>query len=475
MALRFPTALSVLCLFGWLGLPGLLAAFSRAAAAETNAPAPVMRIGSSEKICQLTGDTDWETGRPTAAGTLRNFGLDGTDLGYPVEHADKLILLFGDSWPPRHPAGAAAIVPPDDAVGVVIRRELPTDDGKCLELRLNQKPGAAKVLAPPTVTGPVPVKQGFFNVPSGGVSVAGSLYGFFFTNHCSPPTALAPSPNDPLARPPATQSCPEIDDRSSVGTGVMARSDDDGRTFGGVVPMPAGFVYSIAVDTGLAADLPAEQRLGILVFGVARYRAGVPYLAQAPIATFADPTTWRFFTGRAADGQPKWATQAEWSGAATSRNVARSIGWKPPGDAEILGPTTDAEHCIGEFSITWNRPLRMWLMLDNCASGIEARVAAAPWGPWSAPTRLLGKDKDVGCRLIMIAQGCGSRRDFWPSKHQNGKFVPGGFYAPYVLDRYTVAAGGSGPGRQSTIYWLVSTWNPYEVTVMRTTLEHDPR
>ena len=58
MALRFPTALSVLCLFGWLGLPGLLAAFSRAATAETNAPAPVMRIGSSEKICQLTGDTD---------------------------------------------------------------------------------------------------------------------------------------------------------------------------------------------------------------------------------------------------------------------------------------------------------------------------------------------------------------------------------------------------------------------------------
>ena len=34
---------------------------------------------------------------------------------------------------------------------------------------------------------------------------------------------------------------------------------------------------------------------------------------------------------------------------------------------------------------------------------------------------------------------------------------------------------GTGPSRRSTIYWLVSTWNPYEVTVMRTTLEHDPR
>jgi hypothetical protein len=36
--------------------------------------------------CQLTGDVDWETGQPTAARTLANFGLDAVDLGYPVEH-----------------------------------------------------------------------------------------------------------------------------------------------------------------------------------------------------------------------------------------------------------------------------------------------------------------------------------------------------------------------------------------------------
>jgi hypothetical protein len=77
-------------------------------AAETGAPAPVTRIGSGEKICHLTGDTDWETGQPTAARTFSNFGLDAVDLGYPVEHAGKLILLFGDSQPPHHPAGAAA-------------------------------------------------------------------------------------------------------------------------------------------------------------------------------------------------------------------------------------------------------------------------------------------------------------------------------------------------------------------------------
>jgi hypothetical protein len=52
----------------------------------------------------------------------------------------------------------------------------------------------------------------------------------------------------------------------------MARSDDDGRTFDGITPMPAGFVYSTAINTSLLAYLPQQQRL----FGIARYRAGMP-------------------------------------------------------------------------------------------------------------------------------------------------------------------------------------------------------
>lgn len=73
----------------------------------------------------------------------------------------------------------------------------------------------------------------------------------------------------------------------------------------------------------------------------------------------------------------------------------------------------------------------------------------------------------------MGPQGCGKRRNFWPERHRDGKFVSGGLYAPFVLNRYTRAAGG--PGRRSTIYWVVSMWNPYEVAVMRTTLQSDAR
>ena len=268
-------------------------AVAGANAAETGAPVPVTRVGSSEKVCQLTGDTDWETGRSTAAGTLRNFGLDGVDLGYPVEHAGKLILLFGDSLPARHPAGPAGGFLLDDAVGAHRppgtarqRRQMPGDASPPARRRQGVRSRHGDGCGPGH-------KASSTCLPAASASRVASM-------HSSSPTiARSPLrsslPDAPLARPPASASCSENDDRSSIGRGVLARSDDDGRTFGGVVAMPAGFVYSVAVDALAAGRLPDdEQRLGIFIFGVPRYRAGVPYLAQAPVETFADPATWRF-------------------------------------------------------------------------------------------------------------------------------------------------------------------------------------
>ena len=120
----------------------LLIGWPAAHAAETPPPPPTS-IGTSQKVCQLTGDVDWETGQPTAARTLANFGLDAVDLGYPVEHDGKLFLLFGDTRPATHTGakGPAAEIPPDDSVGFTNRRAPPGNDGKCLELQLNDRIG----------------------------------------------------------------------------------------------------------------------------------------------------------------------------------------------------------------------------------------------------------------------------------------------------------------------------------------------
>jgi hypothetical protein len=75
----------------------------------------------------------------------------------------------------------------------------------------------------------------------------------------------------------------------------------------------------------------------------------------------------------------------------------------------------------------------------------------------------------------LTTQGCGNRRDFQPGRPHIGQVAAGATYAPFVLNRYSSAAEGAGPGRSSTIYWLISTWNPYEVTVTRSTLHVEAR
>jgi hypothetical protein len=65
---------------------------------------------------------------------------------------------------------------------------------------------------------------------------------------------------------------------------------------------------------------------------------------------------------------------------------------------------------------------------------------------------------------------------YWPplaTPLSGGSVVPGILYASFVMDRFTQAATppGSDGVRQATIYWLVSTWNPYQVAVMKSTLQ----
>jgi len=44
--------------------------------------------------------------------------------------------------------------------------------------------------------------------------------------------------------------------------------------------------------------------------------------------------------------------------------------------------------------------------------------------------------------------------------------VWGGEYGPYLIARFF-----TGDERQTTIYFVMSTWNPYNVVLMRSTLE----
>ncbi len=428
-------------------------------------------VGSSTKVCQLIGDADWASGKPTAAKTLSNFGLDAVDLGFPVESgAGKLFFLFGDARPNGHPPNSIPSVPPDDALGWTTRSK-PPDETTCLDLELATS--APKKFAHPVV---VPaIKQGSFNVPSGGVVVNGAFYVFFWTDHCASPAILKPDASAPLNRPAPSKACAETSEINSVGLSVLAMAKLASPTaFSWTLPpdqgplpdMPSGFVYVSAAKP--PSETSPGASAGIPVFGVPRYRASVPYLALAPNATFGDPKTWSFFAG-SAGGKPTWITRAQWE---SGRNANGQ--WAPPPGAAIYEPIRASENCIGEHSVTWNAPLHIWLLLYNCpGTGIETRFSPQPWGPWSAPVLLLSvSDSEIACNLIMSAAGCPglNRRNYWPVT--NGKSRAGGLYAPFVMNRFTQDAtpAGATQTKRARIYWLLSTWNPYVVVVMQSTL-----
>jgi Domain of unknown function (DUF4185) len=459
--------------------------------------ATLVRIGASTKVCQLIGDVDWETGMPTAAQTETNFALHSVDLGFPVDTSPgNLYLLFGDAFaktpkpPPytlanpeyinEHPANSIVTVPPDDALGWTSRTAAP-DSKDCLGLQLETK--TPNRYAHPTVE--PPIQQGSFNVPSGGVFLNNTFYAFFWTDHCLIPSGLTPNPVAPLRLPAPSAACPEIPENNSLGRSVLAAATPPNiLDFQWTIPpggllfrnMPSGFNYVSAAAK--APDIPPGLTMpqgAIAVFGVPRYRASIPYLALAPQDTFGDPQTWWFFTGSDATNS-YWVTRQQWE---SGQNTAGE--WVPPAAAEIFQATPAGERCVGEHLVTWNAVLRTWLLLYTCTPlSVEARFAPEPWGPWSAPIIILDavQDPDVGCTLIMSLAGCGSQPSPYPP-FPGGASVPGAFYAPFVLDRFTQEEPTPFPKpgpqpKRARIYWLLSTWNPYTVVVMQSTLELRP-
>lgn len=458
-------------------------------------------VGSSQKICQLTGDTDWTTNLPTAARTNTNFGLVAVDLGFPVDSgADgPLYFLFGDA----RPSTTANPIPPDDALGVTTRTAAP-DSATCLDLKLvSQAPGT---FAHPTVS--PAILQGAFNVPTGGVFVDKTFYAFFWTDHCAAisPTPLGPLPGAPLQLPAPYPGCQQMPLYNSIGRSVLARASETapamfeqahyfGPPFGPIIPihpkfagMPSGFVYVSAAQPAPSAHIlppigiekPAIEldKRDIPVFGVARYRASIPYLAMAPQATFSDPATWRFYAGQS-NGHPNFVSREAWE---SGHNATGE--WLPPTGAELYADSVINgidERCVGEHSVTYNKALRTWLLLYVCGPfRVEARTAPEPWGPWSPPTVLMSLLHDPGivCTLIMdpapSQPGCGpTKANYWLfTGHDPGGF----FYAPFAMERFTqdVTPPDAGGTRTATIFWLVSTWNPYQAIVMQSTLQLAP-
>ena len=187
----------------------------------------------------------------------------------------------------------------------------------------------------------------------------------------------------------------------------------------------------------------------VLMWGTGRYRQSDAYLAVVPTASFESGQGTRYFAGTDASGAPKWSA---------SESDAKAI---------VTNGT------MGDLSVTWSKDLQLWLMTYDsrppATAGILFSYSPTPWGPWSDPQVIFDAVRDGafgkfihdpkakpndGLAGPVIGQG-----------KDNPDAVRGGEYAPYVVERWTKVQDG-----ELDLYYVLSTWNPYVVMLMKSRL-----
>ena len=359
-------------------------------------------VGGPRKVCQLTGEHDRQRRTVAYNRTETRFGLVGTDLGASFEHDGRLWFLFGDTWP-------------DDASGDSVAWT--TDRSPEPGIRLTFASLGSRFACPRVARpGGAPVSTRAFEVPLDGFSANGHMYVFRSTEHYR-----------------------------EAGREVMGRSVLTRAVGGDPTNLICLYDFSVVRGGGRFANvscvvvpdgLPGLPFRGpaLLAWGSGRYRCSDAYLACVPLAAVEDRTRWRYRCGTGAC--PDWSADEA--------------------DAAPLFAHPE----IGELSASWNAPLGLWLLLYNAGSprGITARVARDPWGPWSDPLVVLDPAwPEVGYGTLMHARGAPDGLSDPGREHEWG-----GEYGPYVIDRYTRGL----PDRRGVVYFVLSTWNPYNTVEM---------
>jgi hypothetical protein len=186
----------------------------------------------------------------------------------------------------------------------------------------------------------------------------------------------------------------------------------------------------------------------VLVWGTGVYRQSDAYLSLVPVTQFETGKGTLYFAGMNTAGAPSWS--------------ANESDAKP-----IVQNGT-----LGDLSVTWCKDLALWLMTyDRRAPtrGIAFSYSRAPWGPWSEPQILFNAASDGIGRFIHAPNGSppdGLAGPVIGRGQANPDAVHGGAYAPYVVERWTKLKGS-----ELSVYYVLSTWNPYVVVLMKSRLK----
>jgi hypothetical protein len=454
---------------------------------------------STKPLVQLTGEhfqlysggvyfTDFTPGR-----TITNGGLLGADLGYPVVYPDKILIFFGDSlgvfrgfgersdrfYLAGGPRGMDSIgyipnidfdrcnyIPEIDAQ-LARSNSRPTASMKdCPALRIYRNPQI-----PPGDAGFMPTTirdlkndeaTGPYETPSGAFDYDGRIYMFYVVKvqDAKPHFALRsivakadkPTKDWSDLNPPTFKRLYAASSHAEVPD--PANPPDEASGEGKFMFNPVTVMSHRALsDNHLLAGLPHGLRTAssvVFVFGSSfRYNRSDLYLAVFAIEDVeAGTEKWFYYTG-ATEGEP----------------------WSHDETAAI--PLLRDHPNIGNHSVVWNDALhRFVLMYGN----IMVRTAAAPWSVWSLPAQIFAPEGRWAQELIHQSDRDPIKHAVIPIyRHRTNEIFEfkdekrGVPYGPYVIDKYTVNRDGS-----VNLFFTMSTWVPYQVFLMRTTVRVTP-
>lgn len=368
--------------------------------------------GSTVKVEQMIGDCDStaqaRTGQcvPTTSQTAARAKVLGTDLGASFESEGRVIFLFGDTISPSPSENYFAA----DTMASSVSTD--PSQGLFLDFFTNNDHTPYFVRIPG-------VKMGAGEVPHAGIRLKGATYIVVTTGA----DIHLPDPN--------------INEYS-----VLTRFDEATRRFTvlrTISSRPNGKFITTALR---------QSGDNIYIFGLGAYRRSDVYLSVGTAEDFESGRGTRYFTGLI-NGQPTWS----------------------PSEADAVPVVADnPTPGIGNVSVIYSNDLRLWLMTYDTGTGPrETRgfyftYAPDPWGPWQPPQLIFNPTRDGAAGTFIHDPR------ITPSDGLTGPTIgpndptttPGGPYAPYLVERFTRV-----DAHTLSIYYTLSTWNPYTIVLMR--------
>lgn len=476
--------------------------------------------GSTEPRIQLTGETFQIYSNalyftePVPGRSMSRYGVLGSDLGYPVVYPDKIVFLFGDTMgvsrsskllrsnrgrigrrgvevtPMAASGGGPFLVPPggpdapNDSIGYIPHTDLSTchyiaqveqqlrkgnahptvSTGSCpaIEFYGNPREDPSEHAFMATHISGLQSGEGLgpFRTPSGAFDYNGSLYMFYVVNiqeghpHLALKSIVAksdqPSSHWSSKHPPTFHRLYTVSEHSKVGD-VSNPPGEEGGTgkfmFNPVVLMDAATLSDAGLTKGLPPALQNATKVAFVFGSSWKYNRSNVYLAA-------------FCANDVEAGTSKWFYYAGQNGQTTA--------WS--NDERAAAPLLAGAPNVGNHSVVWNAGLHRFILMYG---NIVAQLSATPWGPWGEALVVLeprsawstalihhpGQDPIVRSTVPIRGPVSGEVLDI--SKDAEG--VP---YGPYLLDEYT-----SNPDGTVTVYFTMSTWNPYEVFLVSTTFK----